>query len=916
MLRQRAAARIFSVGLKRTLWLLLFILAVRWGLFPSSSAELKNEYDRWVRRTWTTADGLPQNTIYALAQSTDGCLWIGSEGGLARFDGAAFTVFRKSATLGLASDSITSLSTLADGSLWVGTYGGGLVRLRNGQFTRIAGLAGDGIWSLHRDSAGALWVVPLAGPVFCLEPGRAPAQAIIGDLPDSQVTAVAGDEKDTLWIGTRAGLAAFRSGRQTLIRNRDGLAGDYVYCLFTDSRGSLWVGTTSGLSRIDAAGVRSFSTADGLAGNMVRAIGEDANGRIWIGGDKGVTIMAPGEKALFAAPDSLAGDAVMAICRDREDGMWVGWAAGGLSLLRRDEVRVFGSSDGLAGQQFRSIAGDSRGRIWAGTRDQGLNFLEGGLWHSVSRRDGLASDAITALLSVHEDRLWIGTLDAGLQAMAGGTRFMAPPPGGPAKEGILSLHSLDGQDLWVGCSGSGLYELNDGVWRHHGAINGLRATVITALGNDQHMTLWAGSSGEGLFSYSRHTRSWRLAPGGGLAGETVYSIASQAHGIWLGTSAGLALLRGNELHRFDRGPEPLRQTILQIIEDFHGWLWMSTPSGIIRAKRTALEAAAPLGGLGVHCRQFGEMSGMLSTACTGGFQPAGWLNETGQLWFPTQNGLSMIDPRRVAAGPPPIPRLVSVMADGVTLHGGQALPAGNRSIDLIFAATSFADPRQIEFSTRLDGFDRDWSAPGSEGKKSFSGLDAGTYAFQVRARGLSGTWSKAAGPFTFSIRPYFLQTLPFYLLLLAGISAGTVGTFLYRQQKTRRQRLEKYKSSGLSSDRTREYGLLLEKAMEQERLYLDPDLTLAKLAEAATIPAKPLSQVINERFGMNFNDYVNRLRVEEAKRLLLDPAAGDFKLLRVAFASGFNSKSVFNAAFKKHTGLSPSEFRRLLGNGA
>jgi AraC-like DNA-binding protein len=104
--------------------------------------------------------------------------------------------------------------------------------------------------------------------------------------------------------------------------------------------------------------------------------------------------------------------------------------------------------------------------------------------------------------------------------------------------------------------------------------------------------------------------------------------------------------------------------------------------------------------------------------------------------------------------------------------------------------------------------------------------------------------------------------------------------------------------------------------MKVGKLYLDPDLTLAKLAESAAIPAKHLSQIINERYELNFNDFINRQRVEEAKRKLVDPAAREFKLLRIAFESGFNSKSVFNSAFRKSTGLSPSEFRKLLGDGA
>ena len=885
--------------------------------FSATGSELKKEYDRWVHRSWTTENGLPQNTVYALAQAGDGRLWIGSDGGLACFDGGQFTVFRKNSTLGLMSDSVTALCPGDKGALWVGTHGGGVARLSGGKFAPVRGLEGERIAWLQGIDGRSAWAVTHDGVLFHLQNERTAELVIIEGLSSERINTVAGDHASGMWIGTASGLFLLRGGKRTLFNARSGLAGDYVYCLFKDSRGRLWIGTTTGLSRIDETGIRSFTTADGLASGMVLAIGEDAQGRMWIGTDRGITVMDVGERVSCATPSGLAGDTVLAIRRDREDGMWVGWAGGGLSLMRRNEVRVFSQVDGLSGRQLRSVCEDGRGRIWAGTRDGGLNCLENGKWRIVSRRDGLASNAVTALIPDRNDRLWIGTLDAGLQIMEGGRFFTAPPPGGPAKGAILSFHiDSGGGDLWVGGDGIGLYQLSGGQWRHHGEANGLRTAVITALNSDHHGTVWAGSSGDGLFSYSWRSRSWLPAPAGGMAGESVYSIADQADGLWLGTSAGLVLLRGGALFHFKKGPEPLKGAILQILEDRHGWLWMSTPSGILRAEKAALEAAAPAGGLGVHCRVFGEMSGMLSTACTGGFQPAGWLDEAGRLWFPTQNGLVLIDPRRLPPGPPPpVPRLVSALADGITIQGGQALPAGTQRIDLTFAATSFADPRQIGYSTRLDGFEKDWSAPHIAGSRSFSGLGAGTYVFQVKARGLSGTWSERADPFTFSIRPYFHRTAWFYLLLLAGSGLFAAGLLFYRRQQARKRKEDKYKSSALGADKILEYMHRLDQVMEKDKAYLDTELNLGKLAEAAAIPAKHLSQLINEHYGLNFNDFVNRFRVEEAKRRLLDPAAREFKLLRIAFESGFNSKSVFNGAFRHHTGLSPSEFRRLLGGG-
>lgn len=127
---------------------------------------------------------------------------------------------------------------------------------------------------------------------------------------------------------------------------------------------------------------------------------------------------------------------------------------------------------------------------------------------------------------------------------------------------------------------------------------------------------------------------------------------------------------------------------------------------------------------------------------------------------------------------------------------------------------------------------------------------------------------------------------------------------------------KKYEKSTLTSERSEVYLKKLLAAMEAEKPYTDGDLTLAKLAARLSLSPHHLSQIINERLGQNFFDFINTYRVEEAKRKLFDPATKHYSLLAIAEEVGFNSKSAFNTAFKKQTSMTPSEFRKASnGNG-
>jgi len=162
---------------------------------------------------------------------------------------------------------------------------------------------------------------------------------------------------------------------------------------------------------------------------------------------------------------------------------------------------------------------------------------------------------------------------------------------------------------------------------------------------------------------------------------------------------------------------------------------------------------------------------------------------------------------------------------------------------------------------------------------------------------------------------YLVPTMPNLLVPLgASLLIYAMGYLKLRRPELKtvgrgEQPAKKYEKSTLTAARAEKYLDKLVNYMEKETPFTDGDLTVQKLAEKLSIPANHLSQTINERLGQTFSDFVNSYRVEAAKRKLLDPAASHLSVLGIAEAVGFNSKSSFNSVFKKHTNMTPSEFR-------
>src|SRR4029453_2798089 len=196
---------------------ILIIANTFWAASATAQSLSPNSvFGRYQQLNWQERDGLPQNTVLAVATTRDGYLWVGTYEGAARFDGVRFTLFNPSTTTGIGNSLVSALLERRDGDLWLATYGGGVARLSGGQFTQYSmrdGLSSDITSCLFEDQEGTLWIGTDGGGVNAFRQGRFPSFTTAQGLPSNLVRAIVGDGNGGLLVGTDRGIARIAGGR-------------------------------------------------------------------------------------------------------------------------------------------------------------------------------------------------------------------------------------------------------------------------------------------------------------------------------------------------------------------------------------------------------------------------------------------------------------------------------------------------------------------------------------------------------------------------------------------------------------------------------------------------------------------------------------------------------------------------------
>jgi ligand-binding sensor domain-containing protein/signal transduction histidine kinase len=742
----------------------------------SALARVTAPLHNFTERAWTTVDGLPQETVQAVAQAADRYLWVGTTGGLVRFDGSSFKTFDRHNTPAIRENSIFSLLVARDGSLWIGTEGGGALRYRDGKFEPFAnrqGLTNGFVRAILEDAQGVIWLGTDNG-LFRFKGGQFRRIDDRPGFPSITVHAIIQASDGALWIaGSR------------LVRWENSIAKDYplgreptqaaIKALLESPSGALYLGGVNGLYEIRPTSKSATNLPEKIRGvdSTVRSLHQDANGNLWIATTKQGVLQYRDRKIVpLKLPQNAIRNAAFCIFEDKDASLWIGTQTG-LVRLRQTAIMTvplpdIGSSDfgnvyqdpqgmmwfayshlyqfangklkrvefsSLGAVPIHNIFRDKSGTLWIGTDGHGVFRLSRGTIQNYKIANGLVNNFVRVIVADGADGVWIGT-DGGL------SHWHKSISGAPAIDTVLGYTTIrdilsegDG-DLWVAAA-EGVKLLHNGTFEENSVTNQLRQEKILTLCEDSTGGLWFGTEDNGIFLWKNGFLS-HYTQSDGLPTDQIYKILEdKSHRMWFSSSSGISSAMLTDFEKVSNQPNPhLPFTFYSTSEDMQG--------------------------MQVY----------------GGIQPAGFVARDGHVWFPgTQGPIRMPLKTEKSTNP----ALVEI--DGIIVNGRKVdtasqitLRPDTSRVEFHFSTILPQSPERIRYQYRLVGFEKNWIDASGERVADYTNLPPGRYQFHVIAYDLNSPTVVTEATVEVIQKPHFYRTSWFFaiciLIIVAIVFAG------------------------------------------------------------------------------------------------------------------------------------------------
>lgn len=806
--RIRCRTRILH-ALPESKWCCFAIAALLWcGCAAALSPDLTLK--ELHHTAWGPGQGAPLGGAVALAQTSDGYLWMAGPSGLFRFDGIAFERVELPHDPKLSSSSLISAFAPRGGGLWVGFTFGGVALLKGGRwqvFSVADGLPPSTPWHFAETADGAIWVATnhdLArfDGARWKAVGSKMGLTTINNTPILFV-----DSQGTIWAGGDNSLFFLRPGEHRFRNRPVAVTSPWEGCSMAESStGTVWLDTGFELMPV------AQNPPPGKPGNSSRGgIVFDHDGTLWATVD-GLRRIAHPERASVGSSlhtqdiadayddaDGLTSRTVFAFLVDREGNVWVGTTNG---LDRFSEPRLkapLRSAENLKVVPTIVVAGvapaDDAGGLWVTNGIDAVVRYQGGRMGTPIIRQKVES-----LFRGADGTVWFGGQNALWSERDGHLEPVAPPI---PNHNIQALALDKSGGLWASLSANGVFRLKDGAWVPYGGIAALPHSWAIAIARDRRDRLWFSYPGGGVAMLDGDRVGIYGVPDGLQIGN-VMAIYSGGIDHWFGGEFGLARFDGKRFHSIQSAPELPLDGITGIVETTGGDLWLNGRSGIVHIAATELQRSRLDLGYPVHGETLGASDGVVGSAATLRPLPTAIEAGDGKLWFSTTGGIYGVDlARRVhnRVPPPVLIRALTVAGHAVEPIPGSTLPTYTTAVRFDYLGLSLTAPEKVRYRYRLDGADADWRELTAARQALYTNLRPGRYTFRVIAANNDGVWNESGASLAFVIPPAFVQTGWFIALCVAGGAAAVWALVRLRVRQVHR-RLEERMDERLN-ERTR-----------------------------------------------------------------------------------------------------------------
>jgi signal transduction histidine kinase/ligand-binding sensor domain-containing protein len=748
---------------------------------------------------WTTANGLPQNTVTGVAQTPDGYLWLSTFDGLARFDGVRFTIFDKGNTKGILNNRFSGIFVDKEGAVWAATENCLVTVYRNGTFTSYQTPESFGnTIAIAADGDGNA-VIEGADRVYALQDGKF---IPVAEQKEKGIKRFYYGKSGAKWTFERDRVTQQKAGQTTtytLSQPSEYLTLVNSLLAYEDHQGVLWIRFKEKLCRLADGKVTTLTKNEipALKELSLQTLFDDVEGNNWfVFGALNLEAQLDGQLVRFKDGQFTSynlGKSVPATTgiSDREGNFWLATTTG-LRRIRQQLITSLSVKDGLVSNEVYPLLQTSKGDIFLGTVAGVNRYSDGkitnlGLKYSANFPFSLY---MRGLWEDDQSRIWLG-----FQGEGGFGRFEEPSSvrrigKNDIPNGATDFASDQAGNIWIATE-EGLYNYRDDTEiAHYTVKDGLRNDNIITLHFDRNGTLWLGTY-DGLSQF-KDGKFNNFADVENSPQGFVRVIYEDAEGVlWFGTYGdGLVRYKAGKFFNYRVEDGLFNNGVFAILEDRSGNFWMSSNRGIHRVSRQELDDFAEGRIPKLNSVSYDEKDGMLNAECNGGRIPSAIKTRDGKLWFATMGGVAIVDPEAESVNPNPPPVVIeniSIDRKSVDANHLQSatrnrqsaieLSPGQLNLEINYTGLSLIKSEQIKFKYKLEGLEENWVEAGTQRIVNYSYLPHGEYTFRVIAANANGIWNSDGAVVKIIVHPYLYQTG--WFRVLATLAVGLIIGLIY-----------------------------------------------------------------------------------------------------------------------------------------